>query len=381
MNRNICILISVCLTCIVVISTSFGFLYIHDSIHNKRIKVSSKLGTMEDITGENAGAGDLKYIIHENQKFVVCIECETANGKVSGSGFLYNELGDVITNAHVVEGAKEIYVKLADTSVFKGTLIGIGNDVDVALIRVPELAGKTPMKISKDRMVDVGDEVVALGSPLGLQNTATTGIISGMQRDFTMGRYKYHGVYQISAPISRGSSGGPLIDRKTGEVIGINSAGMDEGSIGFSIPIEKVAALVDGWVKNPSTEVVSTENDYSKKMYGISFIDSAKYLVTYFYDSLNSGDYTTAYALLGSSWQSNITYDNFRKGYINTLSVEVYDISAEKTSDDTVEITAKVSAVERLDGGKKQKVRYEVKYSIGFENGRIKILDGRGKKI
>ena len=150
---------------------------------------------------------ELKDIIHDVQKVVVMIELDDGS---LGSGFLYNNKGDVITNAHVVNGAKTVKVKTADAREFEGTVIGLSKDVDVAVVRVPGLVKEKPLDISKVK-AELGDEILALGSPLGLQNTVTTGIISGVGRSFEIPPFQYTDAYQISAPIAPGNSGGPLI--------------------------------------------------------------------------------------------------------------------------------------------------------------------------
>lgn len=110
---------------------------------------------------------------------------------------------------------------------YKGTVIGIGDETDVAVVRVPDLKKVKPLIIAKSK-AETGDEILALGSPLGLENTVTTGIISGLGRSFEIAPYIYSNLYQISAPITHGNSGGPLISAETGEVIGINSAVVEQ---------------------------------------------------------------------------------------------------------------------------------------------------------
>jgi serine protease Do len=194
---------------------------------------------------------ELKALIRNSQPKVVTIEVDKKDGTAIGSGFLYNLKGDIVTNAHVVADAEKIVVKLNDESEYEGTVIGMGKIVDIAIIRVVELEGREPLKISRQFKREIGTEVIALGSPLGLENTVTTGIISGLGRDFSINEYKYLAVYQISAPISPGSSGGPLLDRQTGDVIGINSARVNQETIGFSIPIIHVLPILENWSKYP----------------------------------------------------------------------------------------------------------------------------------
>ncbi|MFS0870986.1 S1C family serine protease [Paenibacillus xylanilyticus] len=315
-----------------------------------------------------------KQIIEESQKKVVTIESSSG----LGSGFLYNEKGDVITNAHVVEGSKEVTVRTLNHEEYKGTVIGIGEETDVAVVRVPDLKKLTPLTIAKAK-AETGDEVLALGSPLGLENTVTTGIISGVGRSFEIPPYIYSNLYQISAPITHGNSGGPLIHAETGEVLGINSAVVEqEGGIGFSIPITSVLKRVQAWSEKPNATTVVQTTGGNTGTSGISA--EAEGLVTNFYLSLNQSDYVTAYALLGSEWQSGTSYANFREGYLNTSYVTISGISSTDQGNDELEVTATITADERKDG-EYVTTKYKVTYQVGYENGQLKILHGQGKKI
>ncbi|MEO2205489.1 trypsin-like peptidase domain-containing protein [Paenibacillus pabuli] len=316
-----------------------------------------------------------KQIIEESQKKVVTIE---SSGGL-GSGFLYNDKGDVITNAHVVEGSKEVTVRTLNHEEYQGTVIGIGEETDVAVVRVPDLQKHTPLTIAKSK-AETGDEVLALGSPLGLENTVTTGIISGVGRSFEIPPYIYSNLYQISAPITHGNSGGPLIHAETGEVLGINSAVVEqEGGIGFSIPITSVLKQVQAWSEKPNaTTVVQTNGGSNTTSSGTSA--EAEGLVTDFYLSLNQSDYVTAYALLGSEWQSGTSYAKFREGYLNTSYVTISGISSSGNGNDEMNVTATITADERGDG-EYVTTKYKVTYQVGYENGQLKILHGQGKKI
>ncbi|OZM58212.1 hypothetical protein CIB95_01155 [Lottiidibacillus patelloidae] len=221
--------------------------------HMSGSKLTTTLTTNEEIQTVTSilSEENLKKLIRDSQPKVVTIEVMKEDGLYFGSGFLYNGEGDIVTNAHVVEGATEITIKLADETEYSGILIGVGKGIDIAVIRVPELIGQEPLKISRRYVGEIGNHVVALGSPLGLENTVTLGIISGLDRSFTLQEYEYVDTYQISAPISPGSSGGPLLDRATGEVIGINSAKVNSETIGFSIPIVTVLPILENWSKHP----------------------------------------------------------------------------------------------------------------------------------
>lgn len=356
---------------------AYAFVSIKDTIP-KRLTAASNL-VVEAKDKEPEKPASTKEVIHTTQKLVVKIELPDGS---LGSGFLYNNRGDIITNAHVVANAKDVLVKTSDSKEFTGTVIGISNETDVAVVRVPGLEGLTPLAIARDRKAETGDEVLALGSPLGLQNTVTTGIISGIDRDLDIEPFHYEDVYQISAPIAPGNSGGPLVDSKTGEVLGINSAGIQQTDIGFSIPIISVLSVIEGWSDTPMTTIPSIaldNEDYShEEDYSLS--DYSNYLVSYFYECLNYGDYVTAYSLLGSTWQSSQPYEEFRTGYLNTLSVHVDDITASETGDQKASVVAIITAEERSDSSTNYS-KYKVTYELSYENDQLKIISGKGGKI
>ncbi|CAI6085599.1 hypothetical protein PAECIP112173_04696 [Paenibacillus sp. JJ-100] len=317
-----------------------------------------------------------KQIIEDSQKKVVTIE--SSDGQ--GSGFLYNHQGDIITNAHVVEGSKEVTIRTLDHQEYRGTVIGFGEETDVAVVRVPDLAKMEPLPIASSK-AEVGDEILALGSPLGFENTVTTGIISGLDRSFEIPPYIYTNLYQISAPITNGNSGGPLINAETGAVLGINSTVVkQEGGIGFSIPITSVLKQVQQWSEgSPDAKGVHTVRDSSSQTSSVA-LSEGEALVADFYDALNRSDYVYAYALLGSDWQSGTSYAKFREGYTYTSYVSLEEITSKGTSKEEVEVIGVIAAEERKNG-EYVTTRYKVTYQVGYENGQLKILHGQGKKI
>ena len=317
----------------------------------------------------------IKQIIEDSQKKVVTIE----TGGGLGSGFLYNEQGDVVTNAHVVEGYTEVTIRTLNHEELTGTVIGIGEETDVAVVRVPGLKKVKPLPIAKSK-AEIGDEVLALGSPLGFENTVTTGIISGLGRSFEIDSYIYSNLYQISAPITHGNSGGPLISAETGEVLGINSAVVEqEGGIGFSIPITSVLKQVQAWSSAGSNAVAAKTGKGDASQTSVDG-QLAEDLVKAFYGSLNAGDYVTAYAFLGSEWQSGTSYTKFREGYINTSYVTIGEVSSASKGEEEMEVKAVITADERRDG-ERVTSKYKVTYQLGYENGQLKILHGQGKKM
>ena len=154
-----------------------------------------------------------------------------------GSGFILSADGFVMTNAHVVDGADEVLVTLTDKREFKAKIIGADKRTDVAVVKI-EATGLPAVKIGDINRIRVGEWVMAIGSPFGLENTVTAGIVSAKQRDTG----DYLPLIQTDVAINPGNSGGPLINMR-GEVIGINSqiysrSGGFQG-ISFAIPIDE----------------------------------------------------------------------------------------------------------------------------------------------
>ena len=160
-----------------------------------------------------------------------------------GSGFILTADGFVMTNAHVVEGADEVIVTLPDKREFKAKIIGADKRSDVAVVKI-ETTGLPAVKIGDINRLKVGEWVIAIGSPFGLENTVTAGIVSAKQRDTG----DYLPFIQTDVAINPGNSGGPLINMR-GEVVGINSqiysrSGGFQG-ISFAIPIDEAARVAD----------------------------------------------------------------------------------------------------------------------------------------
>ncbi|KAH9742188.1 hypothetical protein KPL70_002875 [Citrus sinensis] len=173
----------------------------------------------------------------------------------SGSGFVWDSKGHVVTNYHVIRGASDIRVTFADQSAYDAKIVGFDQDKDVAVLRIDAPKDKLrpiPIGVSADLLV--GQKVYAIGNPFGLDHTLTTGVISGLRREISSaatGR-PIQDVIQTDAAINPGNSGGPLLD-SSGSLIGINTAiyspsGASSG-VGFSIPVDTVNGIVDQLVK------------------------------------------------------------------------------------------------------------------------------------
>jgi S1-C subfamily serine protease len=174
--------------------------------------------------------------------------------KAQGSGFVLDESGYVVTNYHVVAGATDIDVSFSNKESMKGRVIGTDQATDVALLKVDaDARALTPVELGNSEDVQVGDSVVAIGNPFGLERSITAGIVSALQRTIeSPAQSPIDRVIQTDAPINRGNSGGPLLNA-AGQVIGVNtqietgSASNEVGNvgIGFAVPINTVRDVVD----------------------------------------------------------------------------------------------------------------------------------------
>jgi len=241
---------------------------------------------------------DVSQVIEESLQKVVTIYTEASQG----SGFLINEKGDILTNAHVVEGS--IYVTVQDSTnhEYSGTVIGYSNNTDVAVVRVPDLAGGNFLPMETTESASLGEEVLALGSPLGLRNTATLGHITGVDRSFYIGERAYENIYQMSAQIASGSSGGPLVSLKTEKVIAINSAKvMGEESIGFSIPIHSIYSLITDWITTPLSEQELNNLFYNDEGH-LHYQEELENSDDWYFDGGNYSDENNSYYDIPDDW-------------------------------------------------------------------------------
>jgi len=163
-----------------------------------------------------------------------------------GTGVIINDQGDILTNHHVLQGAVEIRVKLFDEREFPGLVVGSDSKADLALIRIEAGERLKPAPLGDSDGLRIGEWVVAIGNPFGLDHTVTAGIVSAKGRKDVSpgGRSMYSNFIQTDASINPGNSGGPLINVR-GEVVGINTAINAAGQgIGFAIPVNMAKALL-----------------------------------------------------------------------------------------------------------------------------------------
>jgi S1-C subfamily serine protease len=190
-------------------------------------------------------------------------EGESSGGGIAtGSGILIDKEGHILTNNHVIEGASKVEVKLGSSDTeHEAEVVGADPATDVALLKVNAPASEErPLSLGNSSKVSVGDPVVAIGNPFGLDRTVTAGIVSALQRQIQAPNgFSISHVIQTDAAINPGNSGGPLIDSE-GQVIGINSqiqtGGSGDGNvgIGFAVPINTAREVVEQIEKNGKVE-------------------------------------------------------------------------------------------------------------------------------
>ena len=178
---------------------------------------------------------------------------ESQKGKSSGSGFVIDKQGTILTNAHVVDGAKKVSVRFSNDKTADAKILGADRSSDIAVLQIdPDGLDLTTLPLASAKDVEVGDPVVAIGNPFGQAFSLTTGVVSAKQRSIEgLNGFAINDVIQTDAAINPGNSGGPLIN-SAGEVIGINSqiatggGGGGNVGIGFAVPIDIARKLLPG---------------------------------------------------------------------------------------------------------------------------------------
>jgi serine protease Do len=165
-----------------------------------------------------------------------------------GSGVIVSDDGVIVTNAHVVNMANRIFVNLKDGTQHEAIVLGVSQQDDLALLKIKKAAGLRTIPMAKD--VVLGETVVAIGNPLGLHNSVSTGVISGIGRAFvTEANQAFTGLLQTDASVNPGNSGGALLNLD-GELVGINLAVVEDAqNISFAIPASKVAKMLEAYEK------------------------------------------------------------------------------------------------------------------------------------
>ena len=207
-----------------------------------------------------AAEGSVEAVAARVLPSVVKIDVSGPGGTGSGSGIVLSADGEILTNQHVVEAAEEggsLSVSFIDGTRAQATIVGTDPLTDTAVIRAQDVGDLTPATIGRSGDLDVGQEVVAIGSPFGLDSTVTSGIVSALDRPVSVGtdaagNSTTYPAIQTDAAINPGNSGGPLVDMN-GDVVGISSSirtssSMGEGGsigLGFAIPMDEVLPIIE----------------------------------------------------------------------------------------------------------------------------------------
>jgi putative serine protease PepD len=200
-----------------------------------------------------AGSSTMGQVAARALLSVVSVQVRSGGRRATGSGFVV-EPGVIVTNAHVVDSrSAEVRVQLSSGAALDAEVLGLSTQDDLAVLRVRLPRGVDPLPLADaSSPVSVGDDVIAVGSPLGLAGTVTAGIVSATNRQVRLGTARASAI-QTDASINPGNSGGPLIDRR-GRVIGVNtsiaSLGGGNIGIGFAIPAARVRTVVDRLVNS-----------------------------------------------------------------------------------------------------------------------------------
>ncbi|HEU5126716.1 MAG TPA: trypsin-like peptidase domain-containing protein [Glycomyces sp.] len=218
--------------------------------------------TVVESVSMDAGAG-MTYteIVDKVTPSVVTIVTDAAEG----SGVVYSDEGYIVTNNHVVEGASALEVRFSDGTVAEAQVVATDPTQDMAVVQVSGVDGIEPIAFGDSDSLQVGDATVAIGSPLGLEGTVTTGIVSALNRSMSVGSegtgqsagHTLSGLIQTDAAINMGNSGGALVNG-SGELIGINTAILSPESgnvgLGFAIPSNTVSQVVEQLIEHGSVE-------------------------------------------------------------------------------------------------------------------------------
>jgi putative serine protease PepD len=198
-------------------------------------------------------------IYRRAHKGVVEISVTSVTQRAEGSGFVYDEQGHVVTNQHVVDGATSVSVRFWNGATYDARVVGTDSSTDLAVLEVDAPHSLLqPLSLGDSSAVAVGDEVVAIGSPFGLEETVTSGIVSALHREMTSpSGFAIDDSIQTDAAINHGNSGGPLLDAQ-GRVIGVTSqiesdSGGNDG-VGFAIPSNTVRSIVAQLISSGKAE-------------------------------------------------------------------------------------------------------------------------------
>ncbi|BAJ50198.1 2-alkenal reductase [Candidatus Caldarchaeum subterraneum] len=215
----------------------------------KTVTLVSHVTSVVTVAGNRPSYADIFDMVKDS---VVLIRVFSSAGGAVGSGFVYDTEGHIVTNNHVVAGASSIRVVFYNGEMYAARVVGTDVDSDLAVIKLENPPKNLkPLKLGNSTELRIGEEVIAIGNPFGLEGTLTTGVVSQKGRLLPTGRgYSIPGVIQTDAAINPGNSGGPLLNMR-GEVVGVNTAIEPGGvGIGYAVPSSIVARVVPALIKD-----------------------------------------------------------------------------------------------------------------------------------
>ncbi|HET6643789.1 MAG TPA: trypsin-like peptidase domain-containing protein [Gaiellaceae bacterium] len=217
---------------------------------------SASPSTSESVSQSESSAAAL---YKREKDAVVEVHTTTEQGSATGSGFVIDKQGHIVTNEHVVEGATKVTVQFADQSEVQATIVGTDPSTDIAVLKVDRPASRlTPLSFASAGSLEVGDPVVAIGSPFGLDGTLTTGVVSGLGRKIEAPNgFTIENAVQTDAALNHGNSGGPLLDLQ-GRVVGVaaqirSDSGGNVG-IGYAVPGDTAQRVARELISDGSVE-------------------------------------------------------------------------------------------------------------------------------
>jgi putative serine protease PepD len=217
---------------------------------------SASPSTSESVSQSESSAAAL---YKREKDAVVEVHTTTEQGSATGSGFVIDKQGHIVTNEHVVEGATKVTVQFADQSEVQATIVGTDPSTDIAVMKVDRPASRlTPLSFASAGSLEVGDPVVAIGSPFGLDGTLTTGVVSGLGRKIEAPNgFTIENAVQTDAALNHGNSGGPLLDLQ-GRVVGVaaqirSDSGGNVG-IGYAVPGDTAQRVARELISDGSVE-------------------------------------------------------------------------------------------------------------------------------
>ena len=244
---------------LLIASVWVGAPYVREAVFSadspRAVAPRGELAEFERVTTElfQAAAPTVAYIFTQSESGNPLDARETQSG--AGSGFVWDSTGHVVTNFHVVQGAKRIAVRLDSGEAVPATLVGAAPDYDLAVLKLSAAkVGLKAIPVGRSAELKVGQAIFAIGNPFGFSRSLTTGVISALNRHLpTASGREIHGVIQTDAAINPGNSGGPLLD-SAGRLIGVNTAivsgsGSSAG-VGFAVPVDIVNRVVPLLIKD-----------------------------------------------------------------------------------------------------------------------------------